>query len=157
MKKLVPILCILLTLCGCSARNITPTINTSFDTKAVYKVGDFYFDCDISCNKKIVTVIPTNTLASGLVISYDGSNVTFKRNDMSKSIKANNASPYNPAVIIYDVVSVASALHSDKNDNGYSYDGTIPIGRFRLVTDKNGDFITITIPDADIEISFNPK
>lgn len=154
LKKLIPLLCVLLTLCGCSARNITPTINTSVDTKAVYRVGDFYFDCDITWKDNIVTVIPTNTLAAGMIMTCDGKNVTFNRNDMVKAYPKDKTTAYNPATLLYEVFSSLSTIHSKKTDTGFVYTGMTSVGKFTLSLDKKGVYKTLFIPQANIEIEF---
>lgn len=154
LKKLIPFLLVLLTLCGCSARNITPTINTSVDTKAVYRVGDFYFDCDITWKDNIVTVIPTNTLAAGMIMTCDGKTVTFNRNDMVKAYPKDKTTAFNPAVLLYEVFNSLSVIHSEKTNTGYVYTGMTSVGKFTLTQDKNGIFKVLSIPQANIEIEF---
>ncbi len=154
MKKLVPLICILLTLCGCSARNITPTTNTTVDLSAVYRVGDFYYDCDIVWENGVLTVTPTTTLAAGMVMSCDGKMVTFNRNDMIKSLPVAKVSAYNPSVVLYEVISSLSILHSEKVNDGYSYNGTTSVGEFVLLQSKDNNYISLSIPQADIEVEF---
>lgn len=140
---------LMLCLVGCSAGNLTSTINTTVDTNAVYKVGDFSFECSISYDGKTATVVPLSTSAKDMIMSCDGELVTFNRNDMVKQYHIEDITPYNPAVIIYNVLT--KLPQSTKTDDAYIV--KTPIGDCTVIYD---DCIkSITIPDANINIVLN--
>lgn len=137
----------MLCLVGCSAGNLTPTIDTTVDCKAEYKVGDFSFNCRISYDDKTATVVPLTTSAKDMVMSCDGSLVTFNRNDMVRQYHIEDITPYNPAVIVYNVLSSLST--SKKTDDPCIV--KTPIGDCTVT--YNATLESLSIPDAKITIN----
>jgi hypothetical protein len=156
MKKTIPLFLILLTLVGCSAKIYTPVINTEFELNAVYQTGDFSYNCEIVKNEDFVSVTPTSTNASGMIITYDGKNVTFNRNDMVKSISADEIVKTNPAVVIYEVfnyIETFENLDVQRIDNKYQYTGKTSLGNFILVQNDDNSIESIEIPTYNIIIT----
>lgn len=147
----------MLVLCGCSAKSYTPVINTEFETNAVYKTGDYSFICKIIKTKDSVTVIPTNTKAKGLMITYDGKIVTFKKDKMEKSFEGKLLDNTNPAMLIYNVFSyleIAEDIEVKKVENEFQYTGKTPLGDFVLIQSNNNTLKSLSVPMADIYIEF---
>lgn len=146
MKKYILIL-FMLCLAGCSAGSLTPTINTTVDSNAVYEVGDFSFECRISYDGELATVVPLSTSAKDMVMSCDGRVVTFNRNDMTKQLLYEDVTPYNPSVIIFNILTKLPS--STKADNGYIV--KTPIGECTVEYDDS--IKSLSIPDANIRIT----
>lgn len=157
MKKIISALLLVLCLCGCSAKIITPVITTDFTLNAVYKTGDFSYECVIAKKDGVLSVSPTNTRASGMFITYDGRKVTFDRHSMSCSFDKAKIDPTNPAVVLYEVFSSAESMEPESvkmTDEGFRYSGKTTVGDYVLILNKDNSYKSIEIPDADINIRF---
>lgn len=158
MKKLIPaFLLVSMLLCGCTAKSYTPVITTDFEMNAVYQTGDFSFDCVISKNGNVLCVTPTSTSATGMIITYDGKTVTFNRNNMIKEFDKNVIDSTNPAIVLYQVfLSVESTDLSTVTlvNEQYQYTGKTDVGDFVLLQNNDNSFDTLTIPNANIKVTF---
>lgn len=157
MKKIIPLFLLVLLLNGCAAKIYTPVVNTEFELNAVYKTGDFSYNCIIVKNDSGVSITPTSTNAAGMTITYDGSEVTFNKDDMTKSISADKINNTNPAIVIYEVfnyIETTEDLSAQRIDDSFQYTGKTSLGNFILVQNKDNSLDSIEIPNADISIIF---
>lgn len=157
MKKIISALLLALCLCGCSAKSITPVIKADFTLNAVYKTGDFSYDCVIAKKDGVLSVSPTSTRASGMFITYDGKKVTFDRRSMTYSFDKTEIDPTNPALLLYEVFS--SVESTDVNtvkmvENEFVYSGKTSVGDYVFVQNIDNSYKSIDIADADINITF---
>lgn len=154
MKKIIPLLLILLCLFGCSAELYTPVIVSEYSLSAVYKTGDFSYTCKIVKTNDFVSIMPTSSNAEGMIIKCDGKEVTFTKGDMTKSFDKNELDKTNPSVILFEIFSSLENAEVKLVDGEYTYSGKTSVGNFVLTQNKNNCFKNIKIPDADIEIEF---
>lgn len=157
MKKIICAVLTLLLLCGCQAKVYTPVLNTDFSENAVFQTGDFSYNANVQRKEGVVSVKVNSTAAAGMVITYDGSTVTFNQNGMQKALSGENIDKTNPAVAIYDVfnyLDTTADLQCSKTENGYKYNGTSRIGEFNLIQNTDGTYNTIVFPQADLKITF---
>lgn len=159
MKKIIAILCLALVLSSCSATIYTPVLNTEFTENAVYKTGDFSYSCSIDRNGGGVAVRVLSTNAQGLVISFDGSNVTYEYRNMKKSFPKDKIDKTNPAIVIYEVFFAIDSenINSSLENDCFKYCGKTSIGDFVLIQNMDNSISSIKIDKADIEILFNNK
>ena len=130
LKKIIPLLFALaLILCGCSEPEKPPvkTADTSFD--AVYKTGDFSFNCTVKWQNKTAFVTVNSTNAEGLTMSCDGREVTFSRGNMIKRENKENVDATNPARLLWEIFTAL--------ENGGD---KCSLGAFAV--EKNDDMIT---------------
>lgn len=158
MKKLIPLfLLISLLFCGCSAKEYTPVISTDFTMNAVYKTGDFSYNCVISKENNVLSVTPTTTRAAGMIITYDGKNVTFSQKSMLSTFNKNTIDSTNPAVVLYQVFKAVESTDLSqvkRVENTFQYTGKTDIGDFVLIQNEDNSFDTLTIRGADIIVTF---
>lgn len=120
----------------------------------MYKTGDFSYNCDIKSAENCVYITPTSTNAAGMTISCDGKTVAFSKGSMLKQFPRESIDNTNPSVILFEVLSAAKTINPEYAEDCYSYKGKASVGNFILSCDKKGSIISISIPDAEIEISF---
>lgn len=158
MKKIIPtILLTAVLLTACSSRSYAPVISTEFDVMAVYKTGDFSYNCEISRHNEVVTITSMSGYAKGTSISFDGSGVTFKRGSMEKTIQADIIKSDNPAMMIYQVfryLEKNDQLDVKRIDNTYQYTGETDFGTFVLVQNDDNSLASLSLPDRNVEITF---
>lgn len=157
MKKIIPLLLAMVILTGCSARSFAPVISTEFDVMAVYKAGDFSYNCQITRHNGVVTITSLSGYAKGTSISFDGNGVTFKRGDMEKTIQADIINGDNPAMMIYqvfDYLEKNDELDVIRIDDTYQYTGNTKYGTFVLVQKDDNSFATLSFPEKSVEITF---
>lgn len=157
MKKIIPLFLLIMVLSGCAAKIYTPVLNTEFELDAVYKTGDFSYNCKIVKNAQSVCVTPASTNAAGMTITYDGTDVTFNNNNLIKTMSASDAGNTNPVVVIYEVFSYIEAtddLDVERIDDSFQYTGKTSLGNFILVQSNDNSLDYIEIPNADIRIEF---
>ena len=157
MKKIIPLFFAMLMLCACSAKTYTPVIDTVFTVNAVYKTGDFSYNCRIDKTDSSICVTPTSTNAKGLLITYDGKNVSYAKDDMKKTFSADTLDKTNPAIVLYDIFSYienTENLDVKKREDGFEYKGKIDAGEFSLVQKADNSLKSITIQSADISVVF---
>ncbi len=157
MKKIIPAFLLVLCLCGCSAKSITPVVTTDFTLNAVYKTGDFSYECVIAKKDGVLSVTPTSTRASGMFITYDGQKVTFDRHSITYSFDKSEIDPTNPALVLYEVFSSVESmdLNTVKTvDNEFYYRGKTSVGDYVLIQNTDNSYKSIEIADADINITF---
>lgn len=158
MKKIIPFLLIFVLFAGCSTKTYTPVINTAFTANAVYHTGDFSYSCKIIKTQDDLTVVPTSTNAKGMSITYNGKDVTYKKEKMIKSFAAEKINKTNPAIMLYEIFSYlenTEPLNVSKTDNGFEYTGKISAGNFCLIQNTDNSFKSITVSNADIKIVFD--
>lgn len=152
-------MCILL-LSGCTPRMFTPVLDTDFSKNAVYEIGDFSYKCKITKLENCLSVEVLSTRAKGLIITYDGEKVTFKRNKMVKSFPAKDIDATNPVLILY---SVFESLENDENievkrvEEHYEYVGKTKIGEFMLIQNDDNSIASIVVPSADVVVKFDKE
>ena len=154
MKKIIPLFFALLLLFGCSAKNYAPVIKKDFSISAIYKTGDFSYSCNITKQGDTVSITPTSTRAKGLIISCSENEVTFQRNKLKKTFKRDEIDLTNPAVILYEVFNKLENADVKLIDDKFTYTAKTSLGNFVLVQDKNNNLISLSLPEADIEIEF---
>ncbi len=160
MKKIIclTLTAFLILLSGCGTKTYSPVINSEFDYGARFVTGDYSFSCIISRKEKTVTVMPTDTYASDMKISCDGTNVLFIQNGMKKSLTLSEASPKNPAAVLYSVFYVlcdGKSYTVKKVESGYQYSGKTDYGVFTLYQKDDNSLDKLILPDKDISVEFN--
>lgn len=157
MKKMLLPMVLLVFLAGCSKTEYSPVINTEFCQYAVYKTGDFSYNCRVERRDDAIIVTPTDTYAKGMTVTCDGGNVVFCYDDMTQSFSVTDVNPRNPAYVLYQVFSNLQDRRVIKVADGFQYSGKTTAGDYTLVQDMDNSFLTLVIPDADISVSFkNP-
>jgi len=154
MKKIIMIISVMLVLAGCSAEKYTPVINEDFKASAIYNTGDFSFSCDIEKTGNTVSISPSSTRAKGMVISCNGKEVIFKRNNLVKAFEIGEISKRNPAVLLHQVFSSLESADVKLIDNCFTYTGNCSLGEYILKQAKDNSFVSLSFPQADIEIDF---
>lgn len=158
MKKVIPLFLVILTLCSCSAKIYTPVINQQFDLNAVYKTGDFSYNCRIVKDDKKLSVTALSSYAKGTTISFDGKTVTYEMKDMKKDIDASVVDKTNPAIVLYEVfksLENADTNHAVKDKNTFCYTGKTSVGDFVFIQNTDNSFNSLEIKEADISVKFN--
>ena len=154
MKKIIPLILVLLLFSGCKAKEYTPVIKAEFKACAVYKTGDFSYTCEIIRTGDTFSISPTSTRAKGLVISCNGKEVSFKRNDFIKTFSVDELDKTNPAIMLYRVFTSLESADVKLIDGYFTYTGNSELGKYILKQDKNNAFVSLSIPQADINIDF---
>ncbi len=157
MKKLISLfLCVaILSFCGCSAVTNTVQLKSSYSQTATVKTGTFTYIANIKYDGKCVYITPTSTNASGMTISCNGKTVTFSRRDMLNKADKSKVSPYNPAVLLYDVLT--SAELGKKSNNNYIFGGKTSVGNYTLTVNESSELLSLNVPDAEFSIEFDVK
>ena len=158
MRKFLPILPILFFISiftGCQIKEYTPELPISFNQKATVSTGDFAFECEICKTETKVDVTVLSTQAEGLVMSYNGQDLTFTYEDFSHAVDGKDFEPTNTAIIIYEVFeSLNTTAQSKKIDGGYQHFGKITLGDYVLLQNDDNSLKSIEIRSAGIFISF---
>ncbi len=157
MKKLISLsLCLtFLFFCGCSTVSKTVQLKQSYFQCGTVKIGEYTYTANIKYNGKCVYITPTSTNASGMTLSCDGKTVAFSRRDMVNKADKSKVSPYNPAVLLYDVLT--SAELSKKSDDNYIFGGKTSVGNYTMTVNKSAELLSLNIPDAEFSIEFDVK
>ena len=156
MKKIISLsLCLaVMLLCSCTQTVKSPQIKTSFSQKATITIGDYSYTANVKFDGSKVYITPTSTNAKGMTISCDASTVTFTRRDMVNTAEKSKVSPYNPAVILYDVITSSSASASKKETESYAFSGKTSVGDYTLTINSSSDLVSLQIPTADFYVEF---
>lgn len=157
MKKIIPILLIMLVLAGCKVKEYTPEIPSTFTQRAVVSSGDFSFDCEICKNINDVTVTVLNTNANGMTMKYDGKNVVFNYEGYSHTVSPSGVENTNTAIVIYEVFDCLlnnTQTGALKIDGGYEYKGKVSAGDFILIQNDDNSINKISVPASDFQIEF---
>lgn len=157
MKRVIPILFILLLLTGCEVKEYTPEIPDAFTQKAKVMSGDFSFECEI-CKKvgEVITTV-TSTSAEGMVMTYDGFVLNFNYGEYSCDIDGDGFERSNISIVIYEVFDSLISLsqpNAKKIENGYQYYGKTSLGDFVLIQNENNTLRSLSIKSANLEIEF---
>lgn len=157
MKKLISLsLCFsFMLLCGCSTVTNTVQLKSSYSQTAIVTTGDYTYTANVRYDGKCVYITPTSTNASGMTISCNGKTVAFSRRDMLNKADKSKVSPYNPAVLLYDVLT--SAELGKKSDDNYIFGGKTSVGNYILTVNKSAELLSLNIPDAEFSIEFDVK
>ena len=142
---------------GCTDKTYTPYLKSEYSLDAVYKTGDFSYDCKIYISESCVCVTPLSTNAKGMTIKYDGKNVTFTKGAFTKSFPRESIDSVNPAIVIYEVFGAVKNnpdISAKVKNDSFCYVGTISVGSFTFLQSKSDLLKSITVPDAKIEITF---
>ena len=156
MKKLISFsMCLVfLLLCGCSTVKSTVELKPKYSQTATVKMGEYSYSANVKFDGKSVYITPTSTNAKGMTISCDASTVTFTRRDMVNTAEKSKVSPYNPAVIIYDVITSSSASVPKKEGGNYTFSGKTSVGDYTLMMNESSDLLSLQIPTADFYVEF---
>lgn len=158
MKKSILVLFIALVFTGCQAKSYNPVIDTSFCYDAIFTTGDFSFSATIEKVDDTVKIIVNDTLAKGLIIAYNGTEITFTKDKLTYTLEADNIDKTNPAIIIFDVFESLQNLADitvQKTDNGFKYIGKTSVCQFVLIQNDDNTYRTLQIPDMDVTIEFD--
>ncbi len=140
---------------GCQVKEYTPELPAGFKQKAVVSSGDFTFECEICKSEAQVDVTVLSTQAKGMVMSYNGKELTFTYEGFSHSINGKELEPTNTAIIVYEVFeSLNTNAQSKKIDGGYQHFGKITLGDYTLVQNDDNSLKSIEIRSAGVIISF---
>lgn len=157
MKKILLLLVLLLCLTACSTRVYTPVIKDEFTLDAVYETGDFSYTCRIVKTQQAVSITPTSTYAKGMSICCDGRNVTFTKDEKEMPFAMETLDITNPAIVLYEVFTSLADAEAVKNGDTYEYRGVVSAGNYLLCQNTQGDYVTLTLPAADIAITFSEQ
>ena len=157
MKRIIPFVLILFLFTGCEIKEYTPEIPLAFTQKAKVTSGGFSFDCEICKTEENVIVTVLSTSASGMVMTYNGSELVFVYENYSHSVEGSSFEPSNAAIIVYEVFDsiISTTATGRKIDGGYQYDGKITIGDFIMLQNDDNSLKSITIRSAGINIEFS--
>ncbi len=162
MKKSISLLFVLvfsLSLSGC-AQSSAPIgkklVIEEFSRNVNISMGDLSYDCLVDYIDGNVTVTAQSSSASGLIMAYNGSELSFEYEDMSLSYPGRNTDIINPAVLVYEVIV---AVNSDQVtavpfENGMKASGQVTYGFFTAAFDKNYTISEIELKNANIYIKF---
>ena len=145
---------VFLLLCGCSTVKSTVELKPKYSQTATVKMGEYSYSANVKFDGKSVYITPTSTNAKGMTISCDASTVTFTRRDMVNTAEKSKVSPYNPAVIIYDVITSSSASVPKKEGGNYTFSGKTSVGDYTLMMNESSDLLSLQIPTADFYVEF---
>lgn len=145
---------VFLLLCGCSTVKSTVELKPKYSQTATVKMGEYSYSANVKFDGKSVYITPTSTNASGMTISCNASTVTFTRRDMVNTAEKSKVSPYNPAVIIYDVITSSSASVPKKEGGNYTFSGKTSVGDYTLMMNESSDLLSLQIPTADFYVEF---
>ncbi len=157
MKRLMPILLIILLFTGCEVKEYTPEIPMSFTQKAKVMSGDFSFECEICKTENEVKTTVSSTAASGMVMTYDGEVLNFNYREYSYDIDGAGFERSNISIVIYEVFDSLISLsqpNAKKIENGYQYYGKTSLGDFVLIQNENNTLRSLSIKSANLEIEF---
>ena len=141
---------------SCSVKINTPEVPKAFTQNAVVTSGDFSYECEICKKEGSVSITVKKTKALGLVMTYDGKNVSFKYSTYSYDILGENFEKENAAIIIYDVISALSNDNTKLHiiDGGLKYEGKTNFGEFILVQNDNSTLKSLAFKNSDFKIVF---
>ncbi len=158
MKKSILVLFIALVFTGCQAKSYTPVIDTSFCYDAIFTTGDFSFCATVEKNENTVKITVNDTLAKGLVITYDGADITLTKDSLTYTLDAASIDKTNPAIIIFEVFASLQNIDNltvQKTKNGFKYTGKTSTCQFVFIQNDDNSYNSILIPDMDVTIEFN--
>lgn len=137
-------------------KNYTPELPDELKQNALVSLGDFSYNCEICRNSENVTVTVLDTNAKGMVMMYNGNNLSFVYEDYSYSVNAENLEKTNVAIVIYQVFEalLCDDTVSKKIENGYQYRGKIDLGEFVLIQNDDNTFKSITVIGPQMKIIF---
>lgn len=137
-------------------KNYTPELPDELKQNASVSLGDFSYNCEICQNSENVTVTVLDTNAKGMIMMYNGKDLSFVYEDYSYSVNAENLEKTNVAIVIYQVFD--ALLRDDavakKIDGGYQYKGRIDLGEFVLIQNDDNTFKSITVIGPQMKIVF---
>ena len=155
MKKIISLLVLLvLIFCACTQAK-APALKTPFFGNAVVESGDFSYNAEIKFDSNTVYITPTSTNAAGLTVSCDGKNVNFSFKDMSDSCDFSSVSDYNTAKILYCVLCDTYNAQVKRAGENTLFLGKTAVGNYELSLDKNMNLLSLSVPDASLNIKFN--
>ena len=157
MKKSLLVLFIALVFTGCQAKSYNPVIDTSFCYDAIFTTGDFSFSATIEKIENNVKITVNDTLAKGLVITYNGTDITFTKDSLTYTLDGDDIDKTNPAIIIFDVFSAMQNIDNltvQKTKNGFEYVGKTSVCQFVFIQNDDNTYKSILIPDMDVTIEF---
>lgn len=154
MKKIISLLVLLvLIFCACTQAK-APALKTPFFGNAVVESGDFSYNAEIKFDSNTVYITPTSTNAAGLTVSCDGKNVNFSFKDMSDSCDFSSVSDYNTAKILYCVLCDTYNAQVKRAGENTLFLGKTAVGNYELRLDKDMNLLSLSVPDASLNIKF---
>ena len=157
MKKILPIVVLMMFLfAGCSVESYTPEIK-DFSQNASVEAGGFSYTCEISMAENVVTITATSTNASGMCIVYNGKSANFKYSDMEYEIVSDKIDDTNPAKAVYEAFEALKSGFPDntsKTADGFRYDGKSALGSFTLLQRDDYTYKSLQFKDANLSIEF---
>lgn len=157
LKRIIPVLLILLLFTSCEVKEYTPEIPVAFTQRVKVMSGDFVFECEICKTEKDVKAIVSSTAAYGMVMTYDGSVLNFNYGDYSYDIDGKGFERSNISIVIYEVFESLASLSQPnvkKIENGYQYYGKTSLGDFVLLQNEDNTLRSLSIKSANLEIEF---
>ena len=148
----------MLLLCSCASKTYTPVLETEFQKNAEFRTGRFSYTCRIVRKNSAVSITATSSYAKGTTIKCNGKTVTYIRKNVKKRFEREIIDSTNPAVLLYEVFEYLEGqktLSPKITDDGFLYEGKTSLGAFTLIQDRENRIVSITVPDADIEIIFS--
>lgn len=130
---------------------------TDFEQDASVVSGIFSYSCKICRRGDEISITATSTNAQGMIINYDGNEVSFIYDNMTHRLDGDKIDKTNPAVAIYDAFQ--SILDSkepnvSKTDDGYRYEGTTDLGDFVLLQNDDFSFKSLYFKNVNLNITF---
>ncbi len=157
MKKVIPILLIMLLFTGCEVKEYTPEIPDAFTQRAKVMSGDFSFECEICKTEDQVITTVSSTSAQGMVMTYDGEILNFNYGEYAYDIDGNGFERSNVSIVIYEAFDNLISLSQPnvkKIEGGYQYYGKTSLGDFVLIQNDNNTLRSLTIKSANLQIDF---
>lgn len=154
MKKIIPLLFVMLLFSSCTATN-KPIEIKDFSKEATISMGSFSYSANVKWKDGAVYIIATSTNAKGLTLSCNGIDVAFSKGVYSKSVPIEKVTSYNPAVILYSIFSNTQQPQYNKLEETYLFKGNTSIGEYEMICDSDGNVKSISISNEKYEIIFS--
>lgn len=162
MKKSVSVVLLIsfaVLLYGC-AQGSSPAVNrvtvSDFSQNANISIGESSYDCLVEYIDGVVSVTAQSSSVNGLRFSYDGNELAFDYNDMPFSFQNVSADIVNPAVELYNVISVINSggVTTALTDDGIIANGSTESGSFTALLNKDSSLCSVELKQTNIYIYF---
>lgn len=155
MKKIVPLLVLLLAFSACSRIAKPPALKTEFSQNAVVETGDFSYKAEVSMTDNVVYITATSTNADGLTLSCDSKEVTYSYKGFTDSLPFSQVSDYNVAKILYCVFTDLYNSQVKTDGELTIFNGKVGAGNYILTLDNNDNLISLSVDEASLYINFS--